>query len=946
MGASGHEAAATASSRAQRLPHGCTDAGRDAGIPGIGGQVRRRWRRAAGAAAGWLVLSWLSALAPEAAGAASAYFIHFDVQTPVYVAEPATITGTSKNCSGSISLSFIDRSGRAVSSREFPVRDGAFTVPLPAPVDEGAYTVGGWCGIAEGQPPDESHPVTVVRHAPSIELSTARLTEAGQSFVVTARYVVCDQTVSATFDDVALTPPLEGKEPLRSAAVSLPAGVPNGDHRVGVSCLEENIVDTAVRVAIPLVGAGAGGQTVTSPPTRTPTPTPTPTPTASTPTADATSSTPAPSESTPSGTKTPTPTGTRAAPDAAEVAPRSPWATSLTSLSSFDPFGLRDVALVAALAAMVSVAAFLVAFPAEVFDSTLEENYARLMRPVDRLRALVGRFVPAVIRHRVVSPVPVQVKTVAFLSVVLVLATIADPSFGDNEDMRLFVAGLVLATPVTLLAFELPFASSCRRSGASAGRFGVLGGALLVAAGFSLLSWRLDLQPGYVYGLVAGYLSVPTYAERARERALRASVPAPSLDGAGGGDAVAAVEQSGSNQQTGEARAVLVGTAALAATMLAAALALVGLTVLPGDWPGRSEPAQLVDAALAALVILASQSMAFRLLPLPFMDGLAVLRWRPLRWVVVMVPAWATVLLTTWWPALHRDAEPPTHAEATKAELVFIIVGLGSLAFLAFMWWRRHRGQGLSGRHWELQAVSAVKAAGAARAARAAKAARAAAAVAADETVGTVGTVGTAETAETAGTRAGPLVDEGGVVTAATSVTEQAAAPTAPPILAVRTMAVHASGAAAATPLPPGAPSEEALQVDAARLRPPHPRLAGPKPARLPDVMASPTAENAGLDITDPGRARVDTGQAPSMSTQGGAADETPTSPEPATSTADGSAMSPSEVGAGASAPAPVEADQPVPQQREGGAPTPVDDAVGTHSAGAPDGPPVEDRQF
>ena len=174
--------------------------------------------------------------------------------------------------------------------------------------------------------------------------------------------------------------------------------------------------------------------------------------------------------------------------------------------------------------------------------------------------------------------------------------------------------------------------------------------ALLIAVGCAVVSYLGHFQPGYVYGLIAGYAALST----AR------------LDRAESG------------------RAVLVGSGCLALVAVVAwilwapldsALALSGAEVAQ----------RVLDAVLASVVVVSVQALAFQLLPLTFLDGHAVNQWSRTAWRVAYALSLFALIAVTFYPRTRNDTTDP---QILMMVVLFASFGLASIAFWA---WFRYR---------------------------------------------------------------------------------------------------------------------------------------------------------------------------------------------------------------------------------------------------------------
>ena len=288
----------------------------------------------------------------------------------------------------------------------------------------------------------------------------------------------------------------------------------------------------------------------------------------------------------------------------------------------------------------------LIGFPAQLFEATYEENEGRIKAFLARLH-LRGRISRARGRSRV--PAPIAIAGFALFGALLYGLT--DPNFGrDGAQTLLDAAGFLVALPLVTLAFEVPAERYARRGGRLPAKLRVVPAALVIALACAVVSFLGHFQPGYVYGLIAGYAALSTTR----------------LDRAASG------------------RAVLAGSAGVALVALAAWMVWAPLdAALTGG--GAETPQRFLDAALASVVIVGAQALAFQLLPLTFLDGHAVNQWSRTGWRVVYALALFALIAVTFHPRTRSDTTDP---QVSMMVALFALFGVASLAFWA---WFRYR---------------------------------------------------------------------------------------------------------------------------------------------------------------------------------------------------------------------------------------------------------------
>jgi hypothetical protein len=289
----------------------------------------------------------------------------------------------------------------------------------------------------------------------------------------------------------------------------------------------------------------------------------------------------------------------RASCNASGSSPRATTTFTVTSASVHRPalvtavplpdqvsLNLGRLGFSAAVAILVFV---LFAFPFELFNSTVEENY-------DEIR---GWFrLPA----RAVEAGSKASRTVTFLGLTLITAIVIgflSPGFGPNMTSVVSVAGFSAALLVMSVGFSLPAAFSIHRRTGEWGRLNFLPGTVLVSIVMVALSRLLHWQPGYMYGALAG-LAFASALTREDEGRITAS------------NWIFALILS-------------VGAFFLRAPVATAA-AKPGASVW---WIG-------VEAALVLIFLWGIESLAVAMLPMRFLDGRKVIDWNRVVWAVLL----------------------------------------------------------------------------------------------------------------------------------------------------------------------------------------------------------------------------------------------------------------------------------------------------------------------
>jgi hypothetical protein len=278
----------------------------------------------------------------------------------------------------------------------------------------------------------------------------------------------------------------------------------------------------------------------------------------------------------------------------------------------------------------------LVGFPAELFNKTYEEHEAEIHRWFRGFR-LPGTRRPGL------SP---GQQIVVFIVLAAAFTTLVDPSFDFGWTGVTLLAGFIVAIPATTFAYALPAERYQRNASAIGGRFRVIAPVLIVAILMTLMSRLINFVPGYVYGLIAGYVAL-------KNRQL-------------------------SKSQQG--RSILAGATYVLGFSLLAWM-IWGTYRSTADSPAGSHAAVILGAVIAQLVALGIQSLVFGLMPFRFMDGYRLRQWNPLIWAgaYALAAFWfALILIRNNHDLLARHHPPDAIA---KPFVLFAVFGALSVAF-------------------------------------------------------------------------------------------------------------------------------------------------------------------------------------------------------------------------------------------------------------------------
>lgn len=295
-----------------------------------------------------------------------------------------------------------------------------------------------------------------------------------------------------------------------------------------------------------------------------------------------------------------------------------------------------------ASALVLAVLVVLVTFPAELFNRTLEANYDEVkgwFGPLNRAAEGFGRTL---------ANAPQWLGFGAFAVIATLITGFLDPGFGlDMASFALFV-GLLVAFVAVTFGFAAEERRHMRSRHADPGRLEALPGTLLIAAVCVLVSRLVGFQPGYLYGIIAGFVFATTLT--------------PDEEG--------------------------VITAKTSLLVIAGSLVawVVWTPVKHAVDHGHPNPVLLVvDALLAAVFVGGIESIVFGLIPLRFLEGAALWGWNRVAWLGVFALAGFTFVHVLLHPGVAYP-ESTDRTEFVLAMLLFVLFGAVSVGFWA--WFR------------------------------------------------------------------------------------------------------------------------------------------------------------------------------------------------------------------------------------------------------------------
>jgi hypothetical protein len=288
-------------------------------------------------------------------------------------------------------------------------------------------------------------------------------------------------------------------------------------------------------------------------------------------------------------------------------------------------------------AGLAALLVFLMPFPSQLFNSTLETHEEEVRRwfRLDRIAAVVGGIGAFWASWAGVG---------LFTVLAAVLYGFLDPTFGLHLRSLATFLGMLLGIVLVTVGFAAPAVLIHRRHG-DRPSLKVVPISLLIGVACVLLSRLTDFQPGYLYGLLIGLAF-------ARE--------------------LSAAE---------EGRATAIGALAM---LVVALVSWLGLGALP---EGDAFWLLVLRTSLAALMVAGLEGVVFGLLPMRFLPGEPLYAWNRLLW--------GALLLVGAFAFFHILINPASgYLSATSRTPLFTVLGLligFSLVSVAFWAWFRFR---------------------------------------------------------------------------------------------------------------------------------------------------------------------------------------------------------------------------------------------------------------
>lgn len=283
-------------------------------------------------------------------------------------------------------------------------------------------------------------------------------------------------------------------------------------------------------------------------------------------------------------------------------------------------------------------------FPSEIINSVMKEHHHVIVRRFGRWERLLHRA------DEVIHALPTPIMFGAFALLGGLIYGFLDPNFGFNQTSLLLLGGIAAELVLITLAHELIRGWYVRRRLNVAFELRTFPVGILFAVALVLFSRLAHFEPGYTFGLVCGVLYRGTVHDREDGRSLAVATVAP-LD-------------------------LAIGTwLAWIPVRHAAMGAHAGGQVL------------FLDAMLAFVWVFAIQTVVFSLVPLRFLDGEKIMKWRRMGWLTLYAVGMFVFVETL----VHPSAKYGGNSNATFWSMLVIFLAFTGLAIVFWAWFRFER---------------------------------------------------------------------------------------------------------------------------------------------------------------------------------------------------------------------------------------------------------------
>lgn len=299
---------------------------------------------------------------------------------------------------------------------------------------------------------------------------------------------------------------------------------------------------------------------------------------------------------------------------------------------------------------LVVLLVLLVAFPAQIFESTFEKNRDEIHGWFRRMPRPSSWNLPSWIHLDILGVV----------AAILLLMAVVRENFGLNEATLAQLIGYLIGVPLVVIILEMSGELYARRQiRMSVGpwwrraQWQVLPSALMVALVLALASRFVPFEPPYVYGLIAVYLGT--------DRALR--------------------NLGDRERRQEEGRRTLAGILCLFGVSVIAWLAWTPLDRALDHQTLGGLGWLVLDALLATVFLLGLEAAIFGLIPMTFLKGKDLYQWRPRIWVMIFLFIGYVFVNIQY---VVREATEVNSWGVFKAIVLFLAFGVSSVLFWAY----------------------------------------------------------------------------------------------------------------------------------------------------------------------------------------------------------------------------------------------------------------------
>jgi hypothetical protein len=297
---------------------------------------------------------------------------------------------------------------------------------------------------------------------------------------------------------------------------------------------------------------------------------------------------------------------------------------------------------------LAALLVLLIAFPSELFNSTVQEHYDEITSWVHR-----GRLAGV---RRQLSRLPTPAVLACFGAAGALLYSQLSPDFSFNKASLALLIGMFVALATASFIFDVARAGYIRRRFSVEGRLKAFPTGIALGAVLVLLSRLVHFQPGYLYGLFTGLVFQHELSHKKEGESMFAA--GASLLGAG---------------------------------------AVAWLLWIPvkhlANQHGASMAILSLDAALASLWIAAMCGIVFGMLPIRWLNGEKVAAWSRPGWALIYGVGMFAFVQTALLPSGGFIGS------AKKGSFLSVLILFVAFATFSVLFWSYFRYR----HHWQRQ---------------------------------------------------------------------------------------------------------------------------------------------------------------------------------------------------------------------------------------------------